>query len=217
MKIVNDPTEQTTAATDVLLALVAGAGLFYLHRPVPPNGNLWKIAIWTAAIGLIGLSAALGAVAHGFVLSPAVHRRIWRVLNMALALTVSLFVVGVAYDLWGLSISSAVLPIMLGAGLGFYLVTLRYPGIFFLFIVYEALALSFALGAYCLLAIRGTLPGAGLMATGILISITAALIQANKTLSVALIWKFDHNGIYHLVQMLGLAVLLLGLQRSLAG
>jgi hypothetical protein len=220
MKIVNDPTEQTTAATDILLALAAGAGLFFLYRlyrSAPPDGSPWKIAVWSAAIGMIGLSAALGAAAHGLAWSPTVHRRIWRMLNMALALTVSLFVAGVAYDLWGLRVSASILPIVLAAGLGFYLVTLRHPGIFLFFIIYEALALSFALGAYSLLAIQGTLPGAGLMATGILISITAAIIQANKTVLVTLIWKFDHNGIYHLVQILGLAVLLLGLQRSLAG
>ncbi len=216
MKIVTNPTEQTTAVTDALLALAAGAGLLWLHRAVPPGVHPWKIAIWSAAVGLIGIAAALGAAAHGFSWSEAVHCRLWQVLNMTLALAVSLFVAAVAYDLWGLRIAAAFLPIMLVAGFGFYLVTLRYPGIFLLFIIYEALALSFALGAYSLLAIRGTLPGAGLMATGILISMAAAAIQARKTLSVTLIWKFDHNGVYHLVQMLGLTVLLIGLYRSMA-
>ncbi len=188
MKIVNDPTEQTTAATDILLALAAGAGLFFLYRSALPGGSSWKIAVWSAAIGMIGLSSALGAAAHGLAWSPTVHRRIWRMLNMALALTVSLFVAGVAYDLWGLRVSASILPIVLAAGLGFYLVTLRHPGIFLLFIIYEALALSFALGAYSLLAIQGTLPGAALMAAGILISMAAAGIQACKTMSVTVIW-----------------------------
>lgn len=217
MNIVTDPTEQTTAATDILLALAAGGGLLFLYRSALPGGSPWKIAVWSTAIGLIGLAAALGAAAHGLTWSPTVHRRIWQVLNMTLALAVSLFVAGVAYDLWGFRISAFILPIVMATGLGFYLVTLRHPGIFLLFIIYEALALSFALGAYSLLAIRGTLPGAPLMAAGILISMAAAAIQARKTVSVTLIWKFDHNGIYHLVQMLGLAVLLIGLHRSMAG
>ncbi|WP_297766603.1 hypothetical protein [uncultured Muriicola sp.] len=42
---------------------------------------------------------------------------------------------------------------------------LALMGIFFLFIVYEVVALVFALGAYIFLAIHKDLPGAGLMAT----------------------------------------------------
>ncbi len=142
------------------------------------------------------------------------HHRIWLALNMALSLAVSLFVVGVVYDLWGLEFSLTTLPILLIAGMGFYLSTLIYPGIFFLFIVYEVVALVFALGAYIFLAIHKDLPGAGLMATAILVSIIAAGIQANKSVILTFIWRFDHNGIYHLVQVLGLMLLLMGLRRS---
>ncbi len=217
MKIVTHPTEQTTAATDAFLALTIGAGLILLHRSVPPGVSAWKITIWSAAIGLIGLAAAIGAAVHGLAWSPSVHGRLWRLLNMALALAVSLFIAGVAYDLWGMRISAAVLPISLAAGLGFYLVTLKHSGLFLLFIIYEALALSFALVAYSLLAIRGSLPGAGMMAIGILISMAAAAIQTRKKLSVTVIWQFDHNGVYHLVQTLGLALLLIGLHHSMGG
>jgi hypothetical protein len=106
---------------------------------------------------------------------------------------------------------------MLIVGLGFYLATLLYPGIFFLFIVYEALSLVFAFGTYVFLAIQGELKGAGLMAAGILLSIIAAGFQANKAVIVAIIWKFDHNGIYHLVQTVGLLFLVTGLKLSLIG
>jgi hypothetical protein len=53
------------------------------------------------------------------------------------------------------------------------------------------------------------------MAAGILVSILAAGIQAKKSICLTLIWQFDHNGIYHIVQMLGLILLLVGLRRSL--
>ena len=215
MKFIKDPTEQTTAATDILLALTAFGGIAYLQWPQLYSGKLWKITIWSGAIGLIGLAAALGAVAHGLVLSRILHHRIWLALNMALGLAVSLFVVGVVYDLWGFEVSRAALPIMLIVGLGFFFTTMLYPGIFFLFIVYEAVALAFALGAYIYLSVQMDLPGTWLMAAGILVSIIAAGIQANKSLILRFIWVFDHNGIYHLVQVIGLLLLLMGLRWSM--
>jgi hypothetical protein len=77
--------------------------------------------------------------------------------------------------------------------------TLIYPGIFILFIVYEGLALAFALGVYGFLAIAGE-QGAGFMVGGVLLSIIAAGLQASKSIEFTLIWKFDHNGVYHFVQ-----------------
>jgi len=211
MRFVKDPVEKTTAATDIILALVAFGGIVFLQSLLSNSSELWKINIWSAAIGLIGLAAALGAVAHGLVLSQTFHHRIWLVLNMALSLAVSLFVVGVVYDLWGFEISLTTLPILLTTGLGFYLTTLIYPDIFFLFIVYEVVALIFALCAYIFLTIQKDQPGAWLMAAGILVSIIAAGIQANKSVVLTFIWRFDHNGIYHLLQVVGLMLLLMGL------
>ena len=215
MKFIKDPVEKTTAATDIVLTLIALGGIVYLRYLLLNSGELWKINIWSAAIGLIGLAAALGATAHGLVLPRAFHRRIWLALNLTLSLAVSLFVVGVAYDLWGFEISLTTLPILLIAGLGFYLTTLIYPGVFFLFIVYEVVALVFALGAYMFMAIHKDLPGALLMATGIFVSIIAAGIQANKSVFLTFIWRFDHNGIYHLMQVVGLMLLLMGLLWSM--
>ena len=214
MIFIKDPVEKSTAVTDIILALTALGGMVYFLCLPLNSGELWKINIWSAAIGLIGLAAALGAVAHGLILSRTVHRRIWLALNLALSLAISLFVVGVVHDLWGFEISLTTLPILLIAGLGFYLTTLIYPGIFFLFIVYEVVALVFALGAYIFMTLHKDRPGAWLMAAGIFVSIIAAGIQANKSLRLTCIWRFDHNGIYHLVQIVGLMLLLMGLQWS---
>ena len=214
MKFIQDPTERTTAVTDIILALTALGGIGYLRWPRFLIEMLWKINIWSAAIGLIGIAAALGAVAHGIVLSRMLHQRIWLVLNMALGLAVSLFAVGVVYDLWGFEISRATLPVMLMVGLGFFLMTRLYPGIFFLFIVYEAVVLVFALGAYVHLTVQAALPGACLMTAGIFVSIVAAGCQAKKSLAWTFIWQFDHNGIYHLIQVVGLILLITGLRWS---
>ena len=210
MKLVEDPAEQTTAVTDIILSLVAFGGVLLLQWSPVTAGRLWRIHIWSTAIGLMGLAAALGAVAHGLLLKTIIHNRIWQVLNLALALAVSLFVVGVINDLFSYGLARKALPFMLVAGLGFYLTTLIFPGIFFLFIVYEGLALLFSLGAYLFLSATGE-PGAGFMASGVLLSIVAAGLQARKSILITLIWKFDHNGIYHIVQTFGLLFLIAGL------
>jgi len=215
MEFTKEPTEQTTAITDIILALVAFGGILILCWNIANSSAMWKIIIWSTAFGMIGLAAALGAVAHGLVISRTIHDRIWQLLNLALALAVSLFVAGVIYDLWGLAVCLKVLPAVLIAGLGFFGATLLYPGFFFIFIVYEGLALIFSLSAYIYLALRGEPAGAAFMAAGILISILAAGIQANKSISLTVIWQFDHNGIYHIVQVVGLILLLIGLRGSL--
>ena len=95
MKLVKNPAEQTTAVTDIILSLVACGGVLLLQWSPLKTGGPWRIPIWSGAIGLIGLAAAMGAVAHGLLLKPTHHNRIWQVLNLALSLAVSLFVVGV--------------------------------------------------------------------------------------------------------------------------
>jgi hypothetical protein len=104
---------------------------------------------------------------------------------------------------------------MVVLALGFYLVTRLFAGIFFVFIVYEAVALVFAWGAYSWLALTGQLKGALLMSVGVLLSIIAAGIQATLKTTVKLIFEFDHNGIFHIVQIIGIMVLLAGLRLSL--
>lgn len=49
-----------------------------------------------------------------------------------------------------------------------------------------------------------------LVATGIFLNILAAGLQASEV-SVHLLFPYDHNGIFHLVQMVATAILGLGL------
>jgi hypothetical protein len=60
MKLVEDPAEQTTAVTDIILALVAFGGVLLLQWSPVNTGELWRINIWSMALGLVGLAAALG-------------------------------------------------------------------------------------------------------------------------------------------------------------
>jgi hypothetical protein len=182
------------------------------------QGDPWKAGLWAWAFGLLALAAALGTVAHGFKMSAVTNQRFWQPLNLALGLTVALFVVGVVYDIWGLAAAQQILPLMLSFGVVFFAVTQVIGGAFLVFIFYEAAAMFFALGAYGWLAATGRLPGAAWMAAGVLVTMIAAAVQAGwngRKRPLTFIWQFDQNGLYHLIQMVGVILLLLGLRAAL--
>jgi len=213
-QFIDIPTERTTAATDVLLALLAVVCAVYLAR-VGSARDPFKTRVWCAAFGLLAFASAMGAVAHGFQMSERLNRALWQPLNLALGLVIALFVVGVVYDRWGQAAAQRALPITLGMGVVFFLVTVLIPGSFLVFILYEAVAMLFALAVYLLIAARGTLPGAWSMVAGVAITIAAAVIQALGITRVHVIWDFDHNGVFHLVQVAGVIVLTGGLRTAL--
>jgi hypothetical protein len=103
---------------------------------------------------------------------------------------------------------------MLGAALIFYLATRLSGGEFLVFVVFQAGTLLFALGVYLRLQARGR-AGAGLVAAGLAVTLAAGAVQAAESLTVRLVWEFDHNGVYHLVQLAGLVLLARGLTRVL--
>jgi hypothetical protein len=214
IEFIDIPTERTCAVTDLLLALVALGCVLYLARIGLARDPL-KTKIWIAAFGLLAFAAGLGAVAHGFKMSAQLNRRLWQPLNLALGLAVAMFVVGVIYDRWGPAAARRALPVLLAVGVAFFAVTLLVPGTFLVFILYEAAAMLFALVVYLLLAVGGQLPGAWAMVAGVAITIVAAGVQASSGLRVKVIWEFDCNGLFHLIQIGGVLVLILGLRIAL--
>ena len=212
LQITDIPTEQTTAATDVLMAILA----FIITLKVYQSGkgiDLKKTRIWMWVFGLLTFASALGAIAHGFQMSKLTKLVVWQPLNLSLVLTICLFAAGVIYDFKKFTLPKTLIPVILVCAIIFFAITVIFPNVLLaVFIKVEAIAMLFALVAYTILASRKTIKGAGLMAAGILVTIMAAVIQAIETIKVIFIWEFDHNGIFHIVQMIGLIILLKGLQ-----
>lgn len=80
--------------------------------------------------------------------------------------------------------------------------------------VWLAALATFAASAYGRLA-RLERPGAATMAAALGVSLAAGAVQASEGLSVQVIWVFDHNGLFHLVQLAGVVLLIRGLMLSL--
>jgi hypothetical protein len=205
-------TELTTAATDALLGAVCLA--VALQLMVTPTAAGWKRALWVTMFGLLSCGSWIGAIAHGMEWSDTARTALWRPLYLSLSLAVALMVVGAAYDRWGEATSRGLLPWALGAGTLFFALTQILSGAFVLFLVYEGGATCVALVIYAALAITGGMPGAGPITVGIALSLIAAAIQASD-LSMRVVVRFDHNGLFHLVQIASVIVLASGLRASL--
>ena len=212
MEFIDIPTEQTTALTDSILALVSITACIYIYRI---GRGVWKARLWEWIFLLLTVAAFLGAIVHGIKISERQYSLLWSLINLCLGLMVAVFIVAVINDLKGMVFSRKLLPFILAFGLGFWITTLLFPDNFLVFTVYEAAAMLFSLCGYVWLAIKDHPDGAWWMSAGILISIVAALVQASMMTSFQLIWEFDHNGVYHLIQIVGILFLLTGLRKSL--
>lgn len=214
MQFVKIPTEQTTAITDILLAMVAGILIILIWkkcRQIDPK----KTLIWVVAFGFLAVAATLGAIAHGFEMSMELNTLIWYPINLFLGFTVAFFTAGVIYDINRYGIAGYVIVILILSSLLFFVVTIIIPNSFLIFILYEAVAMFFALFSYMVLAVRRKLKGAWLMSSGILLSILASAIQATGSFHFIMFWEFNHNGIFHLIQIPGLYFLYAGIKYNI--
>jgi hypothetical protein len=163
---------------------------------------------------LLALGSILGVLVHGFKLAPTIHDLLEFPLYLSLALAVALFAANATYDGWGLSASRRILPFLFIAGCVFSIVAQLIAGDFLIFILYEGAAMLFALGVYLWLVISRRLPGASFITCGILLTIIAAIVQTIHSIAFTVIWQFNNNGLFHLVQMIGILFLVAGVRRS---
>jgi hypothetical protein len=201
------PNEMTTAATDVLLTVVCLVAATRLGAHAPSSARLrpWRIAFVLFAIG-----ALLGAVGHGLRIPERFELVVWGPMYLALALAVAGFLIGVIHDAAPARLP-ALRPPVIGLGLVCFVVALIFPDLFLVFLIWQAFGLLVALAAYAWLWRGGRLAGAGWITLGLAISVLAAAIQGTGTASFTLIWPFDHNGIFHLVQVPGILAIAHGL------
>ncbi|MCX7859536.1 MAG: hypothetical protein N2385_05575 [Chloroflexus sp.] len=207
--IIADRREQTTAATDLLLAAAALIAIQRLRGKTD-----WRRRIWQVAFALLAASGVLGAIVHGLRLSPASRDRLWQPLNLLLGLIIALFTTAAVSDRWGEHAGKRVLPAVSLAAPGFVWLSRRLQRGFLAFIIYELVAMIGALVIYADLARQRQLPGAGRITLGILATIAAAGIQTSSLELVIGDIPFDHNGLFHLVQLAALPLLVEGVRAS---
>lgn len=205
-------TELTTAATDAVFGLLC-AGLAVGLATIPVQAP-WKRNVWIAALLCMVVGSCLGAVVHGFAMSDSTKNALWKPLYLSLGLAVALVVVAAASDGSGETAARRVLPWAIAAAIVFFAASQWLGGAFLIFIVYEAVATLTALAIYTTLALRGGAPGAPLLAAGLALTLIAALVQVSS-LSARVVVRFDHNGLFHLLQIVAIIVMVAGARASL--
>ena len=209
--LIDSATEQTTAATDLIIAVLAVVATVYLKRKGPQGlrGQLWR-----SVLLLLTAAALLGAFGHGLVMRESLYAGVWLLAYLALAMLVAAFVLATIRDFAGDSSARRALPVLVVIALAFFGYTMLDPENFRPFILYELAAMALSLAGFVWITIRGELAGAAWITAAIAVNILAAAIQAEGSLGFTLIWTFDHNGVFHLEQMLGIALLVQGLRKG---
>jgi len=201
------PTELTTAATDVLLGLVCMACARYVRQY---GDGAPRLRPWRIAFGLFAAGALLSAAAHALHIPDHLYRVIWGPIYLSLGIAVAYFLIGVVHDVAPARLP-LLQPIILGLGVLCFAVATIFPTTFVVFLAWQGIGLLLAISVYLVLWRRRSLRGAGWISIGLLVSAAAAVIQGTGALSFTLIWPFDHNGVFHLVQVPGVVAIAYGL------
>jgi hypothetical protein len=200
--------ELATAATNLLLAIVCLFAAWWIGRGSSPDR--FRVVLWQVLFGLTAAASVLGTLAHGLVWTESASRLLWMALYFCLAMVVALFFVGAFYDLTNRRTAVRNLPWAVAVGIGFFAVNQLFDGPFLYFVIYEAIAMVLALAIYLRLAMARRLAGAATIALAICLNLVAAGVQASDlawTLGVSL----DHNGLFHVLQIVAVGVLASGL------
>ena len=208
MPLINSPTELTTSATDALLAIECAVIIARLLRTAP--ANRWRTNLWCSAFALLAIASFLGALIHALEMPRSMHIALWTPLYLSLGILVVLFIVGAVADWQGRVTAMRLVPWGIGVSAAFFGLTALLGGKFIVFIVYAATIMLSALAIYTFLAATHRLKGAAVVALAILLNLAAAVVQASNV-SLHLLIPFDHNGLFHLIQIVSTAILGLGL------
>ncbi len=180
-----------------------------------PTNSYWRVKLWSWVIGLLALSAFLGSIVHGVQMDPYLNSLLWHPLNLCLGLVISLFVAGAFGDWYGRDSAIRIVPWCIGIGTVFFCLTIYMHNEFIIFVIYEAVGMLIALSIYTFIALTRPLKGAAIICIAIVLNIVAAAVQASD-LSLFLLVPFDHNGLFHLLQMAAIAILALGLSLGMS-
>lgn len=190
--------EPTTTLTDYALAALGAALAFRLHAEAPARPG--SARLWAACFYAIALAALLGGTWHGFAarLPAGAKLGLWigtyALLGLANLLLISAALAGLRPGVAAWFVAAAL------AKFAVYLVLAVSRRDFGWVIADMALTLAglLCLGLHRWLARR---PGAGWLLAAVSVSFAGALVQYSR---LAFHRHFNHNDLFHVVQMLAL-------------
>ncbi len=200
-------SEPMTMATDYLLAALALIFSVRSWRTGQHSGQTC-IRLWSAAFFMLALGAMFGGTSHGFALhlNPQAQKILWKATVYSIGLASFFMLSGTIIA----SVSSFARRILLFVALaqlaayGYWMAS--HDDFFFVVLDYvPAMVLIIVLQVYVLVQSRAR--SAPWLLAGIALSFLASGIQVSR---LALHTHFNHNDLYHVVQMVATYVLYRG-------
>ena len=192
-------TEPMSVATNAMLALLAFVFAVRLVSQPGAGGARTSLA---AAFLATGAAAVIGALAHGTDPAAGAARRalLWRGALYATGFIGAATVASVAFFAARGGVRAAILAFA-GIKLVVFIVRVtRRPEFQVAALDYGA-ALAILLVAAAYMAVRRQAPGMAWLIAGVVVSLVAGVVQARR---LALHRHFNHNDLYHLIQMAAL-------------
>jgi hypothetical protein len=200
-------TEPMTMITDYAMGALACVFAMRLVGDASAGGQL-SGRLWAAALLMTAVAAFVGGTYHGFIqwLPGASGRAMWKATLVATGvgsacLLAAVIVAGVAGPL------RTVLAGVVIAKLVFYVWTVATKDSFTLVIVDYGTALVAAVLAAWLLRPSGLTPAVWWITAGVAVAVVAGVIQWARLAPHA---RFNHNDLFHVVQMASLYLLYRG-------
>lgn len=195
--------EPTTTLTDYALAALAAVLALRLLRGASVPGRA-AARLLAASFAATAAAALTGGTYHGFApyLSGPAHEGLWSVTYSLIGLASTLLTASALFAVAG----AGWRPVVLAASALRYAAYLVFllPRRAFRFVVYDyALTLAVAAVATLLLARRGAGEAARWLGAAVVVSLLGALVQRS---GFALHPHFNHNDLFHVVQMAGLVL-----------
>ena len=192
--------EPTTFLTDLVLSALSAGCALALGRRARANGS--PAAGWLAAtLAAAGVAALAGALTHGFgpEMPPSAADALWRAtLHAGGLMSFCLIASSAAAALRG-PVRTAVYIAALVELVAFTGWVALHPE--FRWLVFDyGLAILASAALHVARLRRGDRPGAAWILAGLGVSVAAALVQRS---GLALHPRFNHNDLYHVVQLLG--------------
>ena len=196
--------EPTTAITDFIIFFM---GCYYawviVYIPESIFHTFWAISFITLAV-----SALLGGISHGFgpMLSKVAKMIIWRLTLLFIGLTALVLLFSVLMIITDGEINIRVIPFFVVL-FGYYNYKVYKNDSFLIAVKFYLPFIVISLACFIYVFIYKGYVGALFISVGLLVTLFASLIQSSK---IVLHRHFNHNDLFHIVQMIGMYLMFEG-------
>lgn len=195
-----------TTLTDYLLGALAGVLGVRLLR-VGAHSSQVTVRLWGMSFLCMAVGAFVGGTSHGFagMMSTQTHTALWKITVWAIGATAALLLAATAYS----CLSASRRQLLLGVAtvqFAIYAIWMWSHDEFIWVIADYLPAVAIVIG-FQFIAWRGGVAGAGAILLGLHTTLVGAGVQAS---GLALHEHFNHNDLYHVIQMAATVMLYRG-------